>query len=322
MSIKKTALISALLIVFLSSPLFGAKYAGEFLSLGVGGKALGMGGAFAAIADDGSAGYWNPAGLWQIETKELTFMHSETFGSLLNHDFISYVIPKKSETSQTAFGINLMRLGGGGIKITELPYPDEPPGENNQPYVVDEKSHADYVFLFSYSRKINSRFAFGGNAKWIYRNIAGNSAYGLGIDLGILAPVTNSFTLGASLLDATTTFLAYGNGTKESIYPTLKTGSKFSQNLKDFVLTFAVDSDFRFEGRDYAAQLNFDDFSVDLHYGVELKYLEKTAIRVGLDQGNFTLGAGLRAKQIGADIAFLNHDELDNSYRISLHIKL
>ncbi|MGB2696922.1 MAG: PorV/PorQ family protein [Candidatus Zixiibacteriota bacterium] len=322
MNLKKTTLILILLIICLSPSLFAAMYAGEFMTLGVGGKALGMGGAFAAIADDASAGYWNPAGLFQLKKKELLLMHSETFGSLLNHDFISYVIPRKKETSTSAFGFNLMRLGGDGIKITELPNPNLPPSESNKPYVVDEKSHSDYVFSFSYSRKIKPNLALGGNAKLIYRDIAGESAYGLGMDLGILAYLSSSFTLGASLLDASTTFLAYDNGTKESIYPTLKTGSRFSQNFKNFIFTIAFDSDFRFEGRDYAAQLNFEDFSADLHYGVEINYLQKVALRLGSDQGDFTYGFGLYTEKLGADIAFLDHDELDTSYRISLKIKL
>jgi len=322
MRIEKTVLAVALLMVCLSPSLYGAKYAGEFLSLGVGGKALGMGGAFVAIADDGSAGYWNPSGLWQMKSKELLLMHAETFGSLLNHDFISYVIPPKNETSKSAFGFNLMRLGGGGIKITELPNPDAPPSEANKPYVLDEKSHSDYVFLFSFSRRITPNLAWGGNAKWIYRDIAGNSAYGLGIDLGILTSFSPCFSLGATLLDATTTFLAYDNGTKESIYPTLKVGSKYSRNVKDFALILALDSDFRFEARDYAAQLNLNSTSVDLHYGVEIAYLEKVALRLGSDQGNFTLGAGFKTRRIGADIAFLTHEYLDTSYRISLRIKL
>ena len=322
MRIAKTTLAIALLIVGLNPSLYGAKYAGEFLSLGVGGKALGMGGAFVAIADDASAGYWNPAGLWQLKEKELLLMHAETFGSLLNQDFISYVMPPKSETAKSALGFSILRLGGGGIKITALPNPDAPPSEANKPYVIDEKGHADYVFLFSFSRKITPNLAWGGNAKWIYRDIAGHSAYGLGIDLGILAPLSNSFTLGATLLDATTTLLAYDNGTKESIYPTLKVGSKFSHTLKDFILVMAFDTDLRFEGRDYSAQINSQDFSADLHYGVELTYLEKVALRLGLDQGNFTLGAGVKSNKFGADIAFLSHEHLDNSYKISLNIKL
>jgi hypothetical protein len=321
MNFRKTFLGLILLLFYFPPSLFGAKYSGEFLSLGVGGKALGMGGAFVGVADDASAGYWNPAGLFQVKGKELLLMHAETFGSLLNHDFISYVIPKKDENSSSAFGLNLMRLGGDGIKITALPTPDAPPGESNKPYVVDEKSHSDYVFLFSYSRKIRPKLALGANAKLIYRDVAGSSAYGLGMDLGILAPLSPSFSLGATLVDATTTLLAYDNGTKESIYPTLKAGSRFSRSLKDFVLTLAVDSDFRFEGRDYAAQLNFQDLSADLHFGVEVSYLEKAALRLGLDQGNFTFGLGLRTRRIGADIAYLDHDELDQSYRISLQIK-
>ena len=42
------------------------KYAGSFLELGVGARAMGMGGAFVSIADDGSAFYWNPAGVSQL----------------------------------------------------------------------------------------------------------------------------------------------------------------------------------------------------------------------------------------------------------------
>jgi len=321
MNLRRTFLGLILLLLCLPSSLLGAKYAGEFLSLGVGGKALGMGGAFVALADDGSAGYWNPAGLFQLKGKQLMLMHAETFGSLLDHDFISYVVPQRAADSSFAFGFNLMRLGGDGIKITELPQPDLPPGEDNKPYVVDQESHSDYVFLFSFSRKMRSNLAIGGNVKWMYRDIAGNSAYGLGMDLGILAPLSPSVSLGANLVDAFTSFLAYNNGTKESIYPTLKAGSKFSHGLEDFLLTLAIDSDFRLEGRDYAAQLNSGDLSADFHLGLEMSYLQKAALRLGLDQGNFAFGLGLKTKRIDADIAFLIHDELDESYRISLQIK-
>ncbi len=39
------------------------KYAADWLSYGAGARALGMGGAYVAVADDATAAYWNPAGL-------------------------------------------------------------------------------------------------------------------------------------------------------------------------------------------------------------------------------------------------------------------
>jgi len=42
-------------------------------TIGVGSRALGMGGAFRAIADDWSAAYWNPAGLAQLQENQLDF---------------------------------------------------------------------------------------------------------------------------------------------------------------------------------------------------------------------------------------------------------
>jgi hypothetical protein len=44
-----------------------AKFAGEFMAIGVGGRALGMGGAHVALVNDATAGYWNPGALARID---------------------------------------------------------------------------------------------------------------------------------------------------------------------------------------------------------------------------------------------------------------
>jgi len=46
--------------------------------LGSGARALGMGGAFIAVADDATAASWNPAGLIQLETAEFSLVGSDT----------------------------------------------------------------------------------------------------------------------------------------------------------------------------------------------------------------------------------------------------
>ena len=48
-----------------------------FLKLGVGARAMGMGSAYVAIADDPTALYWNPAGLASVTKTQVTAMHNE-----------------------------------------------------------------------------------------------------------------------------------------------------------------------------------------------------------------------------------------------------
>jgi len=300
----------------------GAKYAGEFLNLGVGGRALGMGGAYVAIADDATATYWNPAGLSQISSQELVFMHAETFGSLLNHDFISWALPLHDRFQNYTLGFSLMRLGGGDIKVTELPYPDSQISSTNQPYVKKEAGHADYLLTFSFAKETSPKLSFGGNAKLIYRHLVDNSALGLGIDLGLLYSPTSYLSLGANFKDAVSTLLSYDNGTKETISPSLRTGFGLKKGSKNFSFLFTTEAELNFEGRRYSAQYWQGDISADMHYGWEVVYLERVSARLGFDRGNFSAGGGLGFKKFEVDLAFLSHKELDNSYRVSLKVKL
>ena len=91
------------------------KYAGEFLSVGAGARALGMGGAFVAVADDGTAAYWSPGGLSSLERREVDFMHSQQFDNLVKTNFISYVHPT---SNWGTFGISWLRLGVEDIPRT------------------------------------------------------------------------------------------------------------------------------------------------------------------------------------------------------------
>ena len=59
----------------------------------VGPRAIAMGGAFSAIADDASALFWNPAGLVGVGHQELTASHANLFGVGIREDLASFVLP-------------------------------------------------------------------------------------------------------------------------------------------------------------------------------------------------------------------------------------
>ena len=67
--ISASAAPVAVLGLLLAAPAFATKYAGEFLKAPVGPRAIGMGAAFTAVADDATAPYWNPAGMVYITYK-------------------------------------------------------------------------------------------------------------------------------------------------------------------------------------------------------------------------------------------------------------
>jgi len=306
-SLCKFTLFLALLLIPMQAQ--SAKYAGEPFYLGVGAHALGMGGAFSAVSSDVTAGFWNPAGLTMITTKQVAFMHSETFGSLLNHDYIAFALPINPEEGRAA-AFSLTRLGGGGVKITDFDI-------DLRPRIIREENHADYQFLLSYAFRKSDRLDLGASAKFIYRDIPTSSAYGLGADIGMRYHFSRPLTVSVVIKDFTTTLLSYDTGTKESIYPTLTTGVSFVKAWDDFRVMLAVDGDMRFENLKDAAEFWMGSVSLDTHWGAQLSYQDIVFARGGIDIGKLTLGGGVMLHPFQIDFAYLKHKELDDSFRVS-----
>ena len=74
----RTVIISLVALACLS----GSAIAGGYALSGVGTRSVGMGGAFRGLADDWSAGYWNPAGLTQLEGWSVSFSNSILFSRI------------------------------------------------------------------------------------------------------------------------------------------------------------------------------------------------------------------------------------------------
>lgn len=307
------------------------KYAGEFLSIGVGGRALGMGGAFVALASDVTAGYWNPAGLSHINYPQFTLMHDEQFGNLVNYDYGAAAIPFGVHSS---LGISVLRLGvddipdtrNAGVDINGNPTNDPNAFSRIDPNRVTYFSAADWAVYLTYSRKQSDDFSYGANVKILRRELGENSATGIGFDVGVWYTPMDNLLLGANFQDVTTTFLAWDTGTNELITPTLKMGSAYFIEAFGGKFVPAVDVDVRFENRKYASTANLGPVSFDLHTGMEYQLKELAALRVGYsDIKQVTFGAGLRLPKLNIDYSFAKFDginQLGNSHRISLMFTL
>jgi hypothetical protein len=310
-----------------------AKYAGEFLSLGVGGRALALGGSYVALGQDGFACYWNPAALARIDYPEIVLMHEERFAGLINYDFGSASIPVGKENS---IGIGVLRLGVDNIADTRLAGIDVngnpiPPDQYENAVRLDYSkityfTAADWAFYFTYAQRSKENFSYGVNVKVIYHSIASESALGIGFDAGILYSPRERWWIGVNAQDITTTLVAWSTGTNELISPTIKIGTAYFLDFLKGTFAPTVDCDVRFENRRTASVASLGPISFDPHVGLEYDYKHAIAIRVGYsDVKQLTLGAGLHLRKLDIDYAFARFGEensLGDTHRISLRLLL
>ncbi|OQY27500.1 MAG: hypothetical protein B6244_10325 [Candidatus Cloacimonetes bacterium 4572_55] len=316
---------------------FATKYAGEFLSLGVGGRALGMGGAYVAMKHDATLAYWNPAGLGAFQSQELALMHSERFGDLVNYDYIGFSRPF-DKSGKSAIAVTLIRLGVDDIPFTEeldLIEPNESTrnGELDAPgeYVIyDEdkiiwESDSETALFFSYGHRMDDQLSVGGSLKLVRKSIGEYNANGFGFDLGMQYQATDHLTIGANIQDATTTLLLWNKGgERESISPTIKTGVAWIKNIGFFSgrISATFDVDTRFEGRDKAgSQYTAGTVSFDTHFGFEYFYRNALSLRFGPSAGDLSAGAGFIIDKLRFDYAFIGHNDLGDTHRVSGSIR-
>ncbi len=313
----------------------GTKYAGEFLRIGVGPRALGMGGAFVAVADDVTAGYWNPAGMAQLDSRVAALMHSEQISGLA-YDYAAYVHPRGNTESRSALGISLIRLGLDDIPITLLPDPGRPidalldDGQRNRPFIDRFVSNVEYALFLSYARRTSSRLHVGGNLKVLQKSLGVASAFGLGLDVGILARPTDRIALGLQVQNITSTILTWNTGRKEYIAPLIKAGLAYSRPLKSLQgqILIAADLDVLMEER-RQSQASIGRASTKGHIGIEYLLKQSVALRLGASAPGLTAGIGLRVPRFellrtslapSVDYAFVNDDAFGAVHRVGASI--
>lgn len=319
------------------------KYSNEFLNIGAGARGLAMGSAQVASVRDGSAGYWNPAGLVNVkDNPQVNVMHAEYFAGIGKYDYASLALPLKD--NKRTLGLSLLRFAVDDIPNTIfLVEPDGTINFNN----VTAFSSADYAFLVSFAQQMklkkNKTINAGLNAKVIHRK-AGEfaTAWGFGFDAAVQIQA-NRWRFGVVARDVTTTFNAWSFSLNEKVRevfymteneipvrsteltaPKLIVGGAYDVKLNKS-LNFLIEAnlDLTFDGRRNTVISN-SAVSIDPKLGLELALKNVFFVRAGInnfqkayDDADTTntkkvwiyqpsAGAGFRISNVQIDYAFTN----------------
>ncbi|MFH1941830.1 MAG: hypothetical protein ABIL68_06970 [bacterium] len=327
------------LLTFQARPLFGQDYGASFLEIGVGARALGMGGAFCSVGGDGSAFYWNPAGLAFIKRPQISGMYGPQFGSfknpLANYHFVGYAQPLPGNA---VLAVNWIRLAVDEIpvysRLLGTSYWDRlhdmslrPSGEP-EGYITDTEDAIFFTFAMLNHWQMDLGWEYhqvgidipiGINLKWIRQSLGEGEASGLGLDVGGMIRLhfdefwentkLGILSWGIHLQDVTGTKLSWNTKHQDSVPMNVKWGVSYRQPLSanGNFLCLSYDRDSRWRGRN--------------RWGAEFTGFDVFNLRFGLDGGKFTGGVGFRFWVFRVDYAYLSH-ELDSLHRISCSISL
>ncbi len=332
------------------------KYSNEFMQIGVGADALGLGNSVVAQTNSVYSAYWNPAGLTQVDKwLEVSLMHSEYFAGIAKYDYLG-LAHSIDEKSTLAF--SFIRFAVDDIPNTTQLI------DNNGNIDYDRITTftaADYAFMLSYARKTKIEgLTMGGTFKVIYRKVGSFAkSWGFGLDAGLQYQTKNKFKFGVMARDLTSTFnawvftldqetkevfLATGNALPENgleltlprlIFAGYK---KFDIGKKGFYTSAEIDFDLTTDGRRNTL-LKSDVFSLDPHMGIQVGFKNYVSIRGGISNLQYVtnfddsktlnvqpnIGIGLNFKNFYLDYAFTDIGDASvalYSHVISLRIKL
>jgi hypothetical protein len=271
--------------------LSSAQTAFDPMSVAIGARPLGFGGAFVAVADDGNTLFNNPAGLGEIDKMKFTSM-SGTLLEDVNYTALGAIFPFGDKFS---VGAGYAGAFTSGITLRDA--------HNN---VTGTANYGNSVLFLAVGKKLTEKLSLGLTLKSFSADGAGSpsdAGHGLNLDLGLLQSGWNwlKFGLvGQNLLGGSR--LNYLNGESETLPLTVKagikialTGSRFDSAIfAPLETTLVADADL-FPSAPTPAILRG---------GIEVVPVPFLALRAGFDQNNLCGGISLKVAGVGFHYAY------------------
>lgn len=258
---------------------------GQFMAYGAGARALGMGGAFFAVADDATAAYWNPAALSLLERKEISSMQASLFEDT-SLSFLTYAHPTATKGT---WALSVTQLKSDGFEKISV---ERNPGTGD---ITDVRNLGNFdsqerAFGFSWGRNISDKMSFGFMIKNMARRLDDSSDSMNALDLAMMRKFGSIYRMAFGIQNI---FSMVSGDTDDKLPLTIKIGNAW--NLFKGRLVFGFDL-----AKPAKAEINW-------RFGGEYWVLRWFGVRFGvlaapeLQEADF--GFGLRYRNLGLDIA-------------------
>lgn len=290
-----TIFLLALLAPLLSAADAGG-YAGAYLQLSVHPRAAGMGNAFAAVSDDPSGVFFNPAGVASLP--KISFGGGYRDMSLQRSLQQAVVLfPVRGEA---AIGFSGEMASMGNII-----------GRDSRGNETGELKNLDAVISLTFARRFSRFVSIGGNARYYYKKLETTNAYSAGFDIGAMVHldqesalppdgVLNLLRFGAVVKNISAKFpwntgnyWPLGTDVSEDVPLAVRLGAS-ALMLKNRVL-LAIDAE------------KDEERSMKLYVGGEVKIVPQLALRAGAAGGEPAFGAGfilpINTRTVQIDVA-------------------
>ena len=284
----------------------------QFLKLGAGARAGGMADAFAAIADDATAAYYNPAGLTQLRGAQLHGAHTMYFEGI-NYEVLNFAYPWAREE---LYSRHVLALGVYHLSVGEIER-----RVSDTTGSIGTFDASDGAYGLSYAYAFDRRLSLGLTGKYVAQTIDSYKATSFAADAGVMwkpnPDAVRPYTLAAVVKNAGSKPKFAGVEDPLPVGGVLAFGWEAVPNVLKLDLEAAKYRDtrpFGSLGSEYRHHFN-TALAGALRFGYTTHYRD-TGGMAGL-----ALGAGVQWHRMGLDIAWLPFGTLGNTFRYSLVVR-
>ena len=316
----KRIIVAILLINMMNLLIAFDKYAGEIYEIPVGVRNIALGNTGLTDVKGYSPAFWNPALLPELQNSTMELMHANEFDGLFKYDSFSAYYH-----AQNSIAISMTRIAINDIPLTKLENSDLPLSNDNRPYAYKFVDNNDYLLNIALGRRINDKINLGITPKITYRQLAEESAWALGADIGMLYKVSSNFIIASKINNVVATHILWENGDYELASPKGEVEFRYEFSLWGERIPFELimRSDFYLFADKNIGEYDLNFTSLSNHYGFALTPYQNISLLAGYDVDSITAGIDLKYRWFSLFYAYKNNSngDLGNSQKISLGYK-